>query len=423
MSNTDHTSSPLSEAPVKAAFIPKRRTPYLMQNEVIKNKNETELLQQKDSLNEYGGSIKPSNTPLDVGSQLVVNKRSVSSQNNEVIKQKTLNPKTAPLLAVNKELESFSPALTINYHEEVGRLYGIQKKLAHFFVQSCIQRNQNKTGPVTAETLCLVTGSTKKTIKKIIQRMIEKQIISRTEGKRGKGGFATYVLDSAFINVVRLQLDIELDHVAINSKFSAAHAAPLPKREFPEAWDRIDLTSLIAAFNTTKTKSSQFFGKAQLKAIYAAETKLSADEVQQSILAFAYGLSHYASEEPYINMLNPAAILFETLKNGDKWEEKKFLTTEEDFIYKIYLNLLKKYNEEIRMHYQKWMEMDKKEKFEYYRKRMGSTQFYNDRVFEEKAWEDYEKNIWPKSRDLMILDVIGINNKSIIDKVKLLVVN
>ena len=122
-------------------------------------------------------------------------------------------------------------------------------------------------------------------------------------------------------------------------------------------------------------------------------------------------------------MQNPAAILFETLKNGDKWQEKKFLSIEEDTIYKIYVNLVKKFNEEVKSHFKKWIAIDREIKFDSYKSTMGSTQFYNDRVFEEKAWEDFEKNIWSNERDKMILDIIGVSNKVVVDKIKLLVVN
>ncbi len=418
MPNTSSASNSPDILTVKPVFVPKRRTPYLMQEEVIKHKEESEAIQRE--IDESKSALKLLEKNDDIGSQLVVKKESIGSQKTKVKKDNKL----AKVFIINKNLENTDSNLDINYHEEVGRLYGLQKKIAHYFVRSCIQRNQNQTGPVTAETLCNVTGSTKKTIKKIIQRMIEKKIIERIKGKSGKGGFSTYILDAEFINVLRLQFNLELDHVAINTKFTPANIRERDNHSsLPESWERIDLTSLSEAFKVSNIKHKQFFGKTQLKSLYSSNTKLSADDVQHSVSAFAYGLKNYNTQSPYVSMDNPAAVLYETLKNGDKWEEKRFLSSEEEAIYKIYISLFKKTNDDIKTHYKKWIDTDKKSKFEHYRNMMASTQFYDDRVFLEKSWEDYEKNIWPIEREKIILDTMGTSNKSIIDKIKLMVVN
>jgi predicted transcriptional regulator len=427
MPNTNIASNISDTLPAKPVFVPKRRTPYLMQEEVIKHKEESEAIQRKIEKDENEDVSKERFERLskndEIRSQLAVKKESTGIQKPRIKKSNTQTLVNTQKLVVNQESVSKDYNLHINYHEEVGRLYGIQKKIAHFFVQSCLQRNQNNTGPVTAETLCRVIGSTKKTIKKIIQRMIEKKLIERIKGKSGKGGFSTYVLDAEFINVLRLQLNLELDHVAINSKFiPAANIKAFDNNNsLPESWEKIDLTSLTEAFKTSKNK--QFFGKTQLKSLYSTDMKLSVEDLQNSISAFAYGLKNHNTEEPYVSMINPAAVLYETLKNGDKWEEKRFLSPEENTIYKVYLHLFKKTNDYMKNHYKKWVDTDRNVKFEYYRSKMGSTQFYNEKVFEEKSFEDYEKNIWPIERDKIILDTIGISNKSIIDKIKLIVVN
>lgn len=419
MPNNDRTKATSEALIAKKPFIPKRRTPYLMQEEAIKHKEEASSAQNDENIKDSPFSAY--DDTLNKGGQLVVNKESIGSPYINIEKHNTPLPTK---IKVNTGSDSNVINKEINYHEEVGRLYGIQKKLAQFFVQSCIQRNQNKTGPVTAETLCHITGSTKKTIKKIIQRMIEKKIISRTEGKRGKGGFAIYILDNDFINIVRLQQELELDHAAINAKFSSINPMPVNNnRVLPESWENIDLTGLTEVFKNLKTKNTQFFGKQQLKVIYNSGNKLTFEDVQNSVYAFTYGIKNLLDEEPYKSMQNPAAILFETLKNGDKWQEKKFLSIEEDTIYKIYVNLVKKFNEEVKSHFKKWIAIDREIKFDSYKSTMGSTQFYNDRVFEEKAWEDFEKNIWSNERDKMILDIIGVSNKVVVDKIKLLVVN
>lgn len=398
---------------IKPKFVPKRRAPYLMQEEVIKQKNESESLKNR-ALTEENSN----NEQKIIGSQLGVNKESnywlshIKKTTSEETKENT-----AALLGVIKESDSSQPVLRLNFHEEVARLYGLQKKIAHFFVRCCGQRNQNSTGPITSETLCIVTGSTKKTIKKIVQRMVEKKLIKRVNGKRGKGGFASFEIEPEFIDVVRLQINLELNNSnGENSKFSNETILPFnSKNFFPEDWNRINLFSLIDAFKNAK--STQFFGKAQLKIIYnTAGNKLSSQDVQNSINSFAYGFKNYAIYEPYKNMVNPAAILLETLKNGDKWEEKRYLSSEETALYKVYLNVAKKTQENILIYYQKWKETDTDTKFKYYQSKMRSTDFYDDRVFNEIALDDYKKNIWPQERKSLIIEMIGEINEEVINK-------
>lgn len=387
----------------KPRFVPKQRTPYLLQEEVIKNKTEqsdTNLTQKEDN--------KQSNSNPEPLENLSETK---SIQKDETLKQQAVNKRSQ--IVVNKESNSSQSALDINYYEEVGRLYGQQKKLAYYFLQCCKNRDQNQTGPVTSETLCSVVGTTHKTIKKIVQRMIEKKLITRINGKRGKGGFSSYELNSNFIFVLEGQAKLENNHLISNQINNVTHQKMA--NSLPVDWEKIDLSSLQEAFKLVKTKKQQDFGKTQLKAIYS-NSKLSAADIQISITKFAYGLKNYFNQEPYSSMDNPAAILFDKLKNGDTWDEKRYLTTEENILFNIYKNILKQIEQNIHLYFEKWKEIDREKKFEYYGRQLSSTHFYNEKVFTEKAWEDYQKNIWPVEKKSLILQMVGISDSEIINK-------
>lgn len=412
ISSTDNLQEKIA---TKLKFVPKRRAPYLMQEEVIKQKNERESLERNALTKENNSTNEPNKK---ISSQLVVNKKSYYKINHvkhallEEIKEKHTF-----LCGTIQESNSSQNIVRLNFYEEVTRLYGLQKKIAQFFVRCCEQRNQNITGPITAETLCIVTGSTKKTIKKIVQRMIEKKLMKRVSGKRGKGGFASFEMEQEFIDIVKLQINLEINNTnGANSKFLNEAILSFDSNNlFPEDWNKIDLSSLIDALKGAK--NTQFFGKVQLKIIHAAAgNKLSVQDVQNSINSFAYGFKNYKAHAPYKNMVNPAAILLETLKNGDKWKEERYLSAEEISLYKVYLNVAKKIQENIEIYYQKWKETDADTKFKYYQSKMRSTDFYDDRVFNEIAMDDYKKNIWPQERKLLIIEIIGDINEEIISK-------
>ena len=357
---------------VKKVFVHKIRAPYLMQEEVIKKKKEEVEELQKEKIDiEEPDLVKKKKSSIDV------------------------------------------PVLCLNFSEQVGRLYGIQKKLAHFFVQCCIQRNKNNTGPLTSQTLCKMAGSTNKTVKKIVQRMIDKRLINRIGGKSGKGGFSTFALDQGFIDIIRLQLDLELNNAAMNNRFIDVAPVLNGQNILPADWESIDLTPILEVFKKSNFKNTQFFGKSQVKAIYAsAGKKLTASDVQKSINLFAYGLANYSTEEPYKKMVNPGAILLDTLKKGDVWVENKYLSPEEYSIYKIYLNLSKKIEEEKNNYFRKWLAIDKEEKYSFYQKKVSSTSYYDERVFQEIAWEDYKKNLWLKEKKSIIISILAISDDS-----------
>ncbi len=352
-------------------FVPKRRTPYLMQEEMIK---------QKESLNNQ------LNKQEFISSQLVVNDRSSLSLTDR---------------------EEYFPK-EVNFHDEVLLLSGLQKKIAHFFARRCIERNKNDTGIITSEMLCKAAGSTQKTIKKILERMLEKKLLCRLKGKPGKGGFSIFSLDENFIKIIRLQLELESDFIENNS--GANRYTKETSRTFPQDWNNIDLTNLIEAFKGFKGENIQFFGKNQLKSIYnSIGDNLTSVDVQESINAFSHGLKNFSDKDPYMKMHNPAAVLFETLRNGSKWEDRRYLNVEEEKLYSEYNYLSEAIQKNIKKYYKEWKNTNREEKYDYYQKKMRSNEFFSDRVFEEKAWEDYNKNIWKKEKNKILIETIGID--------------
>jgi hypothetical protein len=189
----------------------------------------------------------------------------------------------------------------------------------------------------------------------------------------------------------------------------------------PTDWDNIDLTQLLTTLKDLNLKSPQFFGKAQLKIIYmSAGNKLTSFDVQRSIKLFAYGLKHYHNQPPYINMNSPAAILLETLKNGDEWVENRYLTDEEMALYKVYINLKKRIDDDLNRYFYRWLNIDKDKKFKFYKSKMGSTDYFDDRVFEEKAKKDFIDNIWPEEKKSAIIDILGLVDESVLNRFELI---
>lgn len=249
--------------------------------------------------------------------------------------------------------------------------------------------------------------------------MIEKGLLKRAGGKSGKGGYACFEIQTEFIYLIKIQMDIELN--SSGSKQPLIVNTPVVSSSFkhlPTDWENIDLSYLQNALKNIKSLNAQFFGKTQLKTIHSSlKNKLSVLEVQTSINSFAYGLMYHLEEAPYNQMTNPAAILFETLRNGDCWHEKRYLTQEESDLYKVYLSISKKVDGNIQAYYKKWKADATEQKYLFYKSKMRSNEFYDERVFEEKAFKDYKTNLWPSEKLKVILELAdGLFTNDLLEK-------
>lgn len=138
-------------------FTPKRRAPYLLQQEIIQKNKEVVLVKpKKDNIN------------------LIL-----SEVNQDVL---------------SDDIEK--------YDSQFQKVTGIQKRLLDFFIKCCINNKSCITGPLILDNLSSVGGTTKKTLKTIITRMIQKGIIKKVDTKKGRGGFIVLSVDKRILNMI-----------------------------------------------------------------------------------------------------------------------------------------------------------------------------------------------------------------------------
>ena len=294
---SNEVSSEIKEEP----FVPKRRAPYLLQDELI---HEQEILNAKNNLpvNE-NNKIERSENISDTVTKEVVNLKQKKSYTKAI--------KEEP----NKPDNNFDVCdVPINFHEEVSRLYGLQKKLIHFFVDRCSMRKENLTGPTTLETLIAITGSSKLTTKKILERLKNKKLIERLNGKRGKGGFTFFKLPQELIDVVRLQMNLE-------HNYSVTHQSQVKQEitnidSLPDEWKKINCEPI----------ESIGFGLPQLRQIYSKNTN-TPEVIQQSINHFAYTLKY--KPEKLQKYDSKIAVFMSTMNKGSAWVESDYMSPTE----------------------------------------------------------------------------------------------
>lgn len=308
----------------KKKFIPKTRAPHLMQQEAIDNKKKPTITTQ----------LKPIYKPT---------KAVVAQENKKTTKKEKekVSVKTNALISDEKTNE------LINVHEEVSKLYGIQRKITHFFVKRCIEKNGVETGAITSETLREIAqvsmNTSHKTIKKVLQRMIDKNIFIRTPGKskRGRGGFSNFTLSKSLIDVVRLQIELEQNHLSLMPNKEITEGT---NEKLPEEWASIDYTKI----------EHIGFGVGQINQIYNKKIN-TPSMVQESINQFSYTLEN----KPTIleKYKSPIAALMSTLNKGGAWFETDYISPKE-IATKELLNQKKKEKERLDEIEKEIMEID-----------------------------------------------------------------
>jgi predicted transcriptional regulator len=299
-------------------------------------------------------------------------------------------------------------------------LTGRQLEIFVYILRTCMKIGELQTGAMNTYKIAAETNTTYGTVKDALNKLIKKGLLIRQKGKTSSLGFINLSLSKEVKNLaIQLKLDSKLDGVLdsrLDSEIFSSSSSNINKTTTTKKTvEEINLKKLHQAFE--KTPNKQFFGQAQLKTIIEAE-KLTPEQIQKSILQFAYGLKNYSDQEPYSNMENPAAILFNHLKNGDVWTEPKYLTDEEDAFKAIYLNMRDSMEKNIEQHFNTWLKENKETKYEYYNKKFSSTSYYSDREYAAEAWKDYSANIWQTERKRLILELVGDNFNSLIDKIE-----
>ncbi len=208
----------------KQNFKPKRYAPYLLQEEII---NYARLQKSNEDITQ---GIEPEFGVLHGTSNTENTKQKIADE-NKIIEDK-----------ISEEISN--PDHMAVDAETIARLCGIRKKLMFFLVDLCETRGKLDTGPITAETLIEASGSTYKTIKKVLQTMIEDGLIKRMKGKRGKGGFSVFLLPKEIMTAVLKHKRLVIsESVNTNKNILPAEKTNFVKNHLnnlPEEWKKID---------------------------------------------------------------------------------------------------------------------------------------------------------------------------------------
>jgi hypothetical protein len=175
------------------------------------------------------------------------------------------------------------------------RLTGHQKVIFSFVLEKCLSRGLLSSGIVTSKTLVTITNTTLSMVNTSIQRLVDKDLIFRENGKRGRGGFYCFGINesvkdaateykrlSAFDNLDGANKKAEENHIdgydLSKSIDNRGHSYDIG---MPKELENIDVDLL----------HDIGFSKGHLVQLFKQE-KLDLSTIQDSINHYAYDLRY-----------------------------------------------------------------------------------------------------------------------------------
>lgn len=177
------------------------------------------------------------------------------------------------------------------------RLSGHQKVIFSFILERCLSRGLLSSGVITSQSLMTITKTTLSMVNTSIQRLVDKGLISRENGKRGRGGFYCFAISESVkdgaTEYKRLSAFDDLDGTNKKSDenqfdgYDLSNTTDYRSNEagLPKELETIDISSL-QHIGFTKKHLSQLLKQGKLDLI----------TIQDSINHFAYDLQYNKKE-------------------------------------------------------------------------------------------------------------------------------
>jgi hypothetical protein len=216
------------------------------------------------------------------------------------------------------------------YVEAIRKLTGIQEKMFYYIVELCTTRGGSDTGHLLTTDLAKVAHCTVGSAKTSLERLIQKKLIIRKQGKSSRGGHLfLYVAREAQaataqakkylrnINTDSLVSDNvianNLDNIVFSNSSSNNYINTTTA--LPQEWQEIDYSALIHIG----------FSNTQLTQLYSKQLNIP-PIIQESVNHFAFGLEYNPKFKTYTDPLN---VLMGVLRKGGAWYEKNYVSPKE----------------------------------------------------------------------------------------------
>lgn len=135
-------------------------------------------------------------------------KRPISTSEDGITHNRVFDSPARDMIAHSiKTYKKTSTTLPSKKVSNITFLTGIQLSIVFYLYQKVISRTERITSPLSLNHIVDNCDGSKGTIKKSIQRLLDKSIIDRAESKTGKGGWTCYRLSSAIFEDLNTSTD------------------------------------------------------------------------------------------------------------------------------------------------------------------------------------------------------------------------
>jgi predicted transcriptional regulator len=318
-------------------------------------------------------------------------------ENNREFKDKTKSPS-------KKEIFFHGESDIKSISDKIFYLSGYQKTLFFFVLDRSMSRGLLSTGPVTSKTLVDSIRTTHKMVKTTIGRLVSKKLITRENGRSGRGGFYSFSVTeetrNAFLEYKRITF---LSHASKN-EHSNEHSHVDPDLESDSLKNDINISPLS---NIGLTFSHMI----QIK----KDEKLTKQQIQDSIDYFAFDLKH--NEKAKTLKKTPLDFFMGILRQGIPYAAPSNYESKESESMRLYLESkekIEKTNKDLEEKFKKnilqeWIEnLSPYELMEFYVESdsdpsLGSLSDKIQATFKKRnaiknATEYFESQLWPIKR-------------------------
>lgn len=399
--------------------------------------NSKRLINNKETIG------KPISKQLENNNETNSNRTGASTETNskQIVNELVSNSETNSK-RISKHLTSFKTRNPIKeeggYEESFKNtklLVGLQKKALFYIVENCKLGGVLYTSPITNEFFKNLLNTDTNSVKTTIQRLVNKGIIKRKEGKKGNGGYTVFSITEAVRNsVIEINRQMETyKQLETNSK-QTVNGIVNNKETSKETESSVVSSSYIINTTTLPEDLKQIdfsvledigFNESHIIQIHREhmqkpELSLSVDIIQNSINNLAFDLK-------YNNVANnfkypPAVVLTSLLKKGQPYSSKtpeKVLTPREESMREYLLAQEKKTSKLLEMEtmakkfeLQEWLDALPEEELLEFNKNHAQPDGMSDRVYQtlkrkkalELAREYFDTIIWPKKHKQILND-------------------
>ncbi len=339
--------------------------------------------------------------------------------------QAQIRPKSDPNQAQIRPKPSPENQLIISFY----KLTGLQRKAVIFIYNECKKFRTEISRPITLSLFAENIETTKNAAKRAIERLEKKGGIIRHSFQIGRGGWTKYKLpDFIYTEIVDYENTSTDELFCKNNKHKLGPKLSTSSRSniitTTNLYENINLGNIKNALKLSHIPNGQFFDKGNLKAIFnASGGKLTPEQIQLSIDSFAYGLEYCFDTPPYKTMKEPGAVLFKKLKQGDVWDEPRYLAPAEQEIKKYYDNICVAFLKNEKEKFGSWVKANRDVLLKKFQAKLSSTYHLSESEFMDKAVKEFKESVLPELKISHALDMLGEDKKELLQKIERLKLN